>query len=128
MSADISFFALFLFLLFAPDVHNRLVGQKLNAKHQRADGESANGNILALLHIAESTGDDLLGGVISVVIADGIVVHGGIKELGENPTGADRHHTDIASRTLKLAVCGAREGEYKRLRRAVHIDKGYGLK
>ena len=109
MSTDISFLLLFLFLLLAPDVHNRLVRQELNSKHLRADGESANGNITALLHITKSAGDYLLGGVISVIIADGIVVHGGIKELGENPTGADRHHTDIASRTLELAICSARK-------------------
>ena len=115
MPEDISFlFLLLLFLLLlAPDVHDRLVWQKFYSKHLRADGEAANGNVTALLHIAKSAGDDLLGGVISVVVADGIVMHGGIKELGEDPTGADRHHTDIASRTLELAVCGAREGEHK---------------
>lgn len=94
-------------LLLAPDVHNRLMGQQLYSEDLRAYGEATDRNVTALLHIAQSAGDDLLGGVISVVVADRIVVNGGIEELGEHPSGADRHHTDISSRALELAVRSA---------------------
>ena len=97
------FYLLFL-LLLTPDIHNRLMRKELDSKHLSADWETADGNVFSLLHIAKGAGDDLLGGVISVIIADGIVVNGGVEKLGEHPAGADRHHTDTSARTLELTV------------------------
>ena len=103
------------------------MGQEFNSKHLSTYGEAADRNVFALLHIAQSTGDDLLGGVISIIIADGIIVNGGIEEFSQHPSGADRHNADTSSRALQLTVQRAAEGEYERLRCAIHVDKGYGL-
>lgn len=78
--------------------------QELDPEHLSADGEAADGNVFSLFHIAKGAGDDLLGGIISVIIADGIVVNGGIEELGEHPAGADCHHADASARALELTV------------------------
>ena len=101
--------------------------QQLYLKHLEADGETADGHVLALLHIAKGAGDDLLGGIISVIIADGIVVHGGVEKLGEHPAGADSHNLDLPSRAPKLTVQRAAEGKHESLRCAVDVDERYGL-
>ena len=116
---------LYLLLLLAPDIHNKLMWQKLGKQDLNSYRKSADRNVLALFHIADSTLNDLGRLELAVVIADGVILDRVIEEFCLYPTGADCHNADTA--IFKLDVKCTREAEHKCLCGAVQTDIGHGL-
>ena len=83
-------------LLVAPDGHHELVREKLGKTNLRTDGSTANGYILAALHVAHGARHYLLGSVEAIVVFDGVVAHGSVKKFGLDPAGTNRHGAGFA--------------------------------
>ena len=83
-----------LFLLLTPDLHNESVRQELCEKHLSSDLLAADRYVATALHIAKRAANDLLGGVVTVVISNGVVGYGTVEEIGLDPAGADCHDLD----------------------------------
>ena len=116
MNVSLSGYHKFLFLLLAaPDLHDDAVGQMLGGKHLGTDGEAADRDVLPFLHIPHGSRYNLLGGIVAIVIGDGIVHHRAVKEIGLDPTGADRHDADAATLLFELLAEGAGEAQHKGL-------------
>jgi hypothetical protein len=76
-----------LLLLLAPDLHDQPVRQKLCSQHLRTNGETADGNIPTLLHVADRTLDDLIGRIETVVVGNGVVGDRMVEKLNESGVG-----------------------------------------
>ena len=96
MNMSFSYANYLFLLLLAPYLHYELMGKELGEEHLRSDRSAADGNVLALLHIAQGACYNLIGCEEFIVVNDGIVVNRTVKELGLNPAGTYRHHLDAA--------------------------------
>ena len=117
----LSFFA----LLLTPGVHHKVSGNVLYKLDLHPDRHTQNRHSLAFFHILDSKLHHLLRLVKTVVVADGVVMYGAVKELGLYPTGANCHNID--AKLPKLNTQGSGKAEHLCLACTVNIDIGYRL-
>ena len=125
MNMSFSYANYLFLLLLAPDLHYELMGKELGEEHLCSDGRAADGNVLALLHIAQCACYNLVGCEEFIVVNDGIVVNRTVKEFGFYPTGTYSHYLNPS--VTKLYAQRAGEVKHICLACAVHINVWHRL-